>query len=393
MNHWPLKSIGDVCEVNPRLPRGHGISDDQTVSFVPMAAVDELSGTIVGSQDRPFSEVRKGYTHFKNGDVLFAKITPCMENGKAAIASNLACGIGFGSTEFHVLRSKGEVLPSWLFYFIRQPGFRKEAKRNFTGTAGQQRVPTSFLSSTLIPVPPLAEQRRIVDLLSRAEGIVRLRREAEKKALDLIPALFSDQFGTGLDSKAEVQRLADICDKITDGAHKTPTYVDSGIPFLRVCDIQDMDINWEKSKRIPIEEHRILTKRCKPERGDILYSKNGTIGIAKEVTWKDEFSTFVSLALIKPKRGVVHPTFLTTFLNTPFALKQAKDRTKVGTVQNLHLEEIREIKVPLPSIDLQIEFVEQAAKVQSIQIQQSNATAKARATFDALLGRVFTLAL
>ncbi len=195
MNSWPLKSVGDICEVNPRLPRGHGISDDQVVSFVPMAAVDEISGTITDTQVRPFSAVKKGYTHFKNDDVLFAKITPCMENGKAAIASNLAGGLGFGSTEFHVLRASSAVLPAWLFYFVRQPIFRNEAKRNFTGTAGQQRVPTTFLSSASIPVPPLSEQRRIVDLLTRAEGIVRLRREAEKKAAELIPALFLDMFG------------------------------------------------------------------------------------------------------------------------------------------------------------------------------------------------------
>ncbi|KXS31756.1 MAG: Type I restriction enzyme EcoKI specificity protein [Candidatus Gallionella acididurans] len=160
-----------------------------------MAAVDEISGSIADSQVRTFAEVKKGYTHFMDNDVLFAKITPCMENGKAAIARSLIGGLGFGSTEFHVLRSNGEVLPDWLFYFVRQPHFRTEAKRNFTGTAGQQRVPTAFLASALVPVPPLEEQHRIVDILSRAEGIVRLRHDAKKKAAELIPALFLDMFG------------------------------------------------------------------------------------------------------------------------------------------------------------------------------------------------------
>jgi len=140
MSRWPLKPVGEICEVNPRLPRGHSVTDDLIVSFVPMAAVDEVSGTLQAHQTRPYADVKKGYTHFKNGDVLFAKITPCMENGKAAIASELAGGLGFGSTEFHVLRAKEDVLPEWLFYFVRQPAFRSEAKRNFTGTAGQQRV-------------------------------------------------------------------------------------------------------------------------------------------------------------------------------------------------------------------------------------------------------------
>ena len=194
-SRWPLEPLGQVCVINPRLPRSHGLGDDHVISFVPMAAVDEAGGRIVSPQARQFSEVKKGYTHFEDGDVLFAKITPCMENGKAAIARELLGGHGFGSTEFHVVRPQPHVLPEWVFYFVRRQSFRAEAKRSFTGTAGQQRVPTTFMESAMLPVPPLDEQRRLVDILSRAEGIVRLRREAQKKAAELIPALFLDIFG------------------------------------------------------------------------------------------------------------------------------------------------------------------------------------------------------
>ncbi|WP_153163722.1 restriction endonuclease subunit S [Zoogloea sp. 1C4] len=195
MSAWPRKPLGDICTINPRLPKVHELTDEQLVSFIPMAAIDETAGSIANQQSRPFREVRKGYTSFREGDVLFAKITPCMENGKAAIAKDLIGGCGFGSTEFHVLRPGSEVMAEWLFYFIRQPEFRAQAKLNFSGTAGQQRVPTTFMSAAAIPLPPLPEQRRIVDILSRAEGIVRLRREAEKKAAELIPALFIEMFG------------------------------------------------------------------------------------------------------------------------------------------------------------------------------------------------------
>ena len=106
-----MARLGDVCQINPRLPRDHGLSDESEVSFVPMAAVDEVSGSIVSAAIRPFGEVKKGYTSFSDGDVLFAKITPCMENGKAALAAGLVSGRGFGSTEFHVLRAGPAVLP------------------------------------------------------------------------------------------------------------------------------------------------------------------------------------------------------------------------------------------------------------------------------------------
>lgn len=127
-----------------------------------MAAVDAELGAIGEPAERPLSQVRKGYTAFGDHDVLFAKITPCMENGKAAIAKNLTNGLGFGSTEFHVLRPSVGVLSEWVYHFVRQTSFRRDARAHFAGTAGQLRVPASFLESTEIALPPLPEQRRIV---------------------------------------------------------------------------------------------------------------------------------------------------------------------------------------------------------------------------------------
>jgi len=235
--------LGDVCEINPRLPRGHGIADDDEVSFVPMAAVSEVSGSIEIRETRRYAEVKKGYTPFKDGDVLFAKITPCMENGKAALASGLTGGRGFGSTEFHVLRAGDKVLPEWLRYFVWREEIRHEAKRNFTGTAGQQRVPASFLENASIPVPSIAEQRRIVDLLSRAEGIVRLRRQAQQKAAALIPAIFFDMFGDPATNPMgwAVHPLSHVADVISGVAKGRQLSAEESIelPYMRVANVKD----------------------------------------------------------------------------------------------------------------------------------------------------------
>ncbi|MCG3129239.1 MAG: hypothetical protein CHACPFDD_04157 [Phycisphaerae bacterium] len=158
---WALARVGEIADVNPRFDR-NGIADDATVSFVPMAAVEEESGRIDTSQTRPFAEVRKGYTPFLRGDVLLAKITPCMENGKLAVAPELTGGVGFGSTEFHVLRSRDPIRSAWFFYFLLQRSFRREARRQMTGSAGQLRVPADFVAATQIPIAPIAEQDRIV---------------------------------------------------------------------------------------------------------------------------------------------------------------------------------------------------------------------------------------
>jgi len=160
--NWKLVQIKDVCEINPKFNRNDN-NVHLDVSFIPMKAVGELSGSLNLSEKRNIEKVKKGYTYFENGDLLFAKITPCMENGKVAIADNLINGIGFGSTEFHVLRCRDILNNKFLFYFLIQNSFRNIAKRNMTGTAGQLRVPKKFIENTEIPLPPLPTQHRIVE--------------------------------------------------------------------------------------------------------------------------------------------------------------------------------------------------------------------------------------
>ncbi len=158
----------------------------------------------------------------------------------------------------------------------------------------------------------------------------------------------------------DIKKLDSIVEKITDGTHKTPIYTESGIPFLRVTDIQETCIDWNNVKYISKQEHDELTKRCKPEIGDILYSKNGTIGIPKIIDWDKEFSIFVSLCLIKIKKSdsEVINKYLEKFLSSDCCLNQIKVRAKQGTVTNLHLEEIRELIIPLPPLPEQQRIAE-----------------------------------
>ncbi len=225
------------------------------------------------------------------------------------------------------------------------------------------------LTTLRIPVPPLAEQDRIVKLLDKADELRKLRAQADLRTANLIPALFHEMFG---DETAESSKLlGEVCLKITDGVHITPTYVDEGVPFLRVTDIQDDEIDWTRVKRIPETEYEQITKRVKPEQGDILYSKNGTIGIAKEIRWERPFAHFVSLALLKPNRNVLNPTFLTAWLNTPDALRQAMGRSKTGTVTNLHLNEIRNMRIPCPSMEMQVLFVQRVTEIRELEAEQA----------------------
>jgi type I restriction enzyme S subunit len=182
---WERLAIEDIADVNPRVDKSK-ISDELKVSFVPMPAVEAESGAIDVSEERPFAEVKKGFTPFIEGDVLFAKITPCMENGKMAVVPKVKNGYGFGSTEFHVLRPKDGVESKWIYYFVSSRTFRGVAQHHMSGAVGQKRVPTNYLKQHLIPVAPLEQQKRIVAKIEELFSHIDAGIEALKKAKQLL---------------------------------------------------------------------------------------------------------------------------------------------------------------------------------------------------------------
>lgn len=153
------QSISDIADINPRLSKNN-ISANTLVSFIAMADISE-EGHILKKEDRPFQAIKNGLTPFEEGDILFAKITPCMENGKGAIAVGLANKIGFGSTEFHVLRPKDSDDRNYLFYLSMMRNVRKKAEQLMTGSAGQKRVPSDFFDFYKVKFPDIS-QRKVI---------------------------------------------------------------------------------------------------------------------------------------------------------------------------------------------------------------------------------------
>ena len=163
-----LKKLGECCCINPRRPN-ITLHDTDKVSFVPMSAVSE-DGHLLDILDEEYGKVKKGFTYFENNDVLFAKITPCMENGKGAIAQGLTNGIGMGSTEFHVLRPINEISsPYWLLALTQMPVFRERAAKNMSGTGGQKRVAAAYLEHFMVGVPSIEEQRHFEAIYKQAD--------------------------------------------------------------------------------------------------------------------------------------------------------------------------------------------------------------------------------
>ena len=165
---YPLKRLADCVDINPRRPQ-LSLSDTDQVSFVPMPCVSE-EGYLQDVERVDYGTVKKGFTYFEEGDVLFAKITPCMENGKGSIAEDLINGIGMGSTEYHVLREKPGISNKyWILAFTRLPIFREDAAKNMTGTGGQKRVGAPYLSDFRIGLPPIEAQQEFEQLYRQAD--------------------------------------------------------------------------------------------------------------------------------------------------------------------------------------------------------------------------------
>ena len=181
-----LRKLKEICIINPKKNLASKFSNDIEVSFVPMSSVSE-QGDIDVSQRKNYSEVRKGFTYFAENDVLFAKITPCMENGKGAIATGLINGIGFGSTEFHILRPiKNITNPYWIYVLTSFKSFRKLAEVNMTGSAGQRRVPATFLKDYEVRLPPIELQNEFASFVQQVDK----SKVAIQKSLDETQILF-----------------------------------------------------------------------------------------------------------------------------------------------------------------------------------------------------------
>jgi len=156
------------------------LRDTDLVSFLPMTDLNEKQISFIPKQSKPLSQVYKGYTYFKDGDVLLAKVTPSFENGKAGIAKNLKNGVGFGTSEIHILRPKTDVLSEWIYFAISTKEFLKKGELNLTGASGLKRVPKNIIEEHKIPVPTIEEQKEKIQRIKTIQ--FKLRQTSDKQS-------------------------------------------------------------------------------------------------------------------------------------------------------------------------------------------------------------------
>jgi len=383
--------IGEVATINPKGPGSRTLSQDDLLDFLPMSDLSE-DGTMAVSAQRPYSEVAKGYTAFRGGDVLLAKITPCFENNKIGLA-DVATEWAFGSTEFHVLRPGKDVDSRYLLHFLRQDAIRMAGERRMTGSGGQRRVPKSFLEELPIPLPPLAEQKRIAAILDLADALRRLRRRALDRLNTLGQAIFHEMFSPGIEEGVyPVSELAEVVHPdtiVTYGIVQAGEEVEGGVPYIRTGDIVEGTIEASGLRHTdPAIAARF--KRSEVRSGEIVMSIRATVGTTAIVPPElDGANLTQGTARISPG-PFTRQSYLLEYLRSPPVQSWISRQIKGATFREITLSRLRQLPVSVPSVDLQTAFegrYRQAVALRDIAHRQLGAIEN---VFTALQHRAFT---
>lgn len=410
---WPEMPIEEIADVNPRVDKA-SISDDLPVSFVPMPAVGAGDGSIQVDETRPAGEVKKGFTAFLEGDVLFAKITPCMENGKMAVVPALVNGFGFGSTEFHVLRPKPGMDAKYLYYYVSSQAFRGEAERHMTGAVGQRRVPTTYLKECKIPVAPLDQQKRIVAEIEKQfsrldEAVANLKRVKSNLKRYKAAVLKAAVEGRLVETEAELarregrsyetgeqllQRILEnrrsqwqgkgkykepaapdttdlpespegwvwatwdqISNWVTYGFTRPMPHVEEGVPIVTAKHVIDGRIELNDTHKTPYQSYVELSDKDRPEPGDILITKDGTIGRAAVVPQHDGFCINQSVAVVWLRSCPIHRQYLLGIIESELVQKPVREKARGVAIKHLSITDFARLPLPIAPLEEQQRIV------------------------------------
>lgn len=369
--------LADVVDINPKISVD---AAQESVAFLAMADVTE-GGQIAQIQSRSLSEVSKGYTVFQNDDVLLAKITPCFENGKAVHVAGLFSGVGFGSTEFHVLRPSSKVDGRFLFHLIWNPLFRQQGAKRMTGSAGQKRVPTAFLADYELELPSVAEQKRIAAILDKAESLRRKRQEAIRLADDFLRAAFIDMFGdpTANNWQWPERTIVEIAIVTTGNtpSRDNDVYYGNFIEWIKSDNINTTS-HWLTQAREKLSELGASVGRAAPAGSTLMTCIAGSASCIGNVAMTDRKVAFnQQINALTPRAGIAPEFLYSLLLFSKARIQSVSTNSMKGMVSKGVLERISLI---WPPEKLQAQFVEIFQRVQKLRSRMEVADASSLMT-------------
>lgn len=431
--NWVITTLNEITEINPTLDKSL-FPDDLTVAFVPMPAVEAGTGKIDVNSIRKFGDVKKGYTPFQKNDILFAKITPCMENGKMAIVPTLSNEIGFGSTEFHVLRPRKGVDPSFIYYFVSSEKFRYDAEHNMTGAVGQRRVPTPYLQNHPVPLPPFAEQKRIIAKIEELFSEIDKGIESLMKAQELLKAyrqsLLKNAFEGKLTEKWREKNSSQCYSLKGQAIQKQelqklpllPSYWQY-VPLSQFIENIDAGKSFKCEEREPTsgevgvakvsavtwgEYNESESKTCKDpnkinpkyyiNEGDFLFSRANTIDLvgACVIVRQTQKTIMLSDKTLRIKFNFFDPLYFLLYLRSTYGRNEIMKRStgNQDSMRNIGQEQIRNIIIPLCSKEEHLEIIkivtEKLLFVENIEKSICDEIKKAKILYQSILNKAFS---
>lgn len=382
---WQEIELGnrEYFEINSPKSEISELPENTTITFLGMENIGE-NGEIFNKPIKRLKEVIKGYTYFRKRDILFAKITPCMENGKGAIAK-IDTEIGFGSTEFHVIRVKKKVLPQWVYLFLSLKTVRKSAEMNMTGSAGQKRVPVFFLKKLKIPLPPLNTQKKIVSILEQAESLKQKREQADKLTEEYLKSVFYEMFLNKNFNKIEIEKVAKIISGSTPSTH-VDKYWNGNIDWITPAELIDGPNYYYYKTERKITEAGL--KSCSSElfpKDTVMLTTRAPIGkvaiAGSEMCSNQGFKNFIC-----DKKRLNYVYLYYWFLLNKNYLQSLGRGATFGEVSKSN---VAKLKIPLPPLDLQKKFSSVVEHVERLKEKQNKGKERIDEMFNSLMQKAF----
>lgn len=377
MSKWKKVKLGDIatyingCAFKP---------SDWSNQGVPIVRIQNLTGSF--SETNYYDKHYNSKYEINNGDVLISWSASLgvyvWDKGRAILNQHI----------FKVVFNKIDIDKTYFIFAVKSLLEKMEKQ---THGATMKHITKPLFDNMEFPFPPMEEQKKIAARLDAVSDLLAKQKQLLSEQDNLIQSFFYDMFGDlERNSKFPIKELADVCHLITDGVHKKPIYTENGIPFISVKDITTGNLCFDDCKFISIKDHNDYCSRCFPEYNDILYTKVGaTYGKAAIVNTHKEFSLYVSVALLKPKKEIINSIFLKTMMNTTFIKKQADKSIKGIGVPDLHLVEIKKFKVTVPPLELQEKFAAIVKQIESEKSKIKSAIAETQTLFNALMSEYF----
>jgi type I restriction enzyme S subunit len=396
--------------VNPPTQRARTLDVNDEVSFVPMEAVGEYGGLDL-MRTKQLEEIGTGYTAFEDGDIIIAKITPCFENGKGSVACGLKNGVGFGTTELHVLRAGNRLDRQFLFYLTISHSFRKLGESEMYGAGGQKRVPPEFVKDFPIPLPPIDEQHSIVRFLNAKTALIDDLVAKKQQMIDRLKekrrALIAHTVTQGLPPNAampaglepnperkksgvewldllpkdwQILPMTKCLTEMSDYRGKTPEKTSDGIFLVTARNVRFGYIDYECSKEyVAAEDYDEIMRRGLPKVGDILFTTEAPLGNVALVD-REDIALAQRIIRFRMRKSHFHSRFVLYAMLADYFQLQLRRLSTGSTAEGLKASKLSILRLVAPPIaeqeaianflDLECEKIDKLIKIMETAISR-----------------------